>query len=430
MKKISLILASLILVSLIGTVLAQETELPDPGLTPDSPFYFLERISEEIGTFFTFGDLKKAERYAALATERVAEARAVVEKGKPEAAEKALKRYRYQLEKALVQAEKAKVKGKNIEKVTEIVAKATSKHLTVLERVLEKVPEQAKEAITKALENSKNGHITALKALAGENLAKAVEINMDSANGRLEKVKQRVVEKNKEKIKEVLKDYEDFQITLEEIRGKGKVLVTLVSEARIKDIKDLDEIEDNAEDISVEIVDIVKEVKGLAIGRQKSSLRDLAEEDPEKATEINLKAVEARLNRARIKVEGDKIEEVEEAVNEFKNQHKFGEEISQIAQGLGKDTTTVEQLVGKATSIHLEILGEVYEKVPEQAKTAIEEAMEVSVKSYEKTVEVLKEKEALNEILEEAPMSEKIPEQVIERIKKRVREEIRKEKIK
>ena len=81
MKKI---IFSIIILSLFsGAVsLAQDTELPDAGLTPDSPFYFLERISEGIGTFFTFGSLKKAERYAKLATERIAEVQAVIEKGK------------------------------------------------------------------------------------------------------------------------------------------------------------------------------------------------------------------------------------------------------------------------------------------------------------------------------------------------------------
>lgn len=34
----------------------------------------------------------------------------------------------------------------------------------------------------------------------------------------------------------------------------------------------------------------------------------------------------------------------------------FGDEISQIAQGLGKNTTTLEQLVAAATSVHLTVL--------------------------------------------------------------------------
>jgi len=419
MRKISLLTVLLFLSLFLGVeVLAQEVELPAPGLTPDSPFYFLERISEGIGTFFTFGDLKKAERYAVLATERVAEAQAVVNKGKPEAAQKALQRYEDQLGRALAKAETAKAKGQNIEKVSEIVANATSKHLSVLEGLLEKVPDVAKEAITKALEKSKNGHITALKAMAGENPTKAVEINIDSARGRLEKAKQEAVKKNKENVEKALEDYEDLQTTLEEVRGKGKTLAALVSEERIKDIEDLDEIENEAEDISTETEDKVEEAKDRAIGKQMSSLRDVADEDPEKATEINLKAAEARLNRANAKADEGGTDEVEEAVNEFENQYKFGEEISQIAQGLGKDTTTVEQLVGKATSIHLEILAEVYAKVPEQAKEAIEKAMTVSAEGHERAAEALKAKGALDEVSEEVPVPKELPAEVKERIQK------------
>jgi len=57
--------------------------------------------------------------------------------------------------------------------------------------------------------------------------------------------------------------------------------------------------------------------------------------------------------------------------------------------------------VGRATSKHLEVLAEVYEKVPEQAKPAIENAMKASVKGHEKAVEVLKAQNALGEIPEE-----------------------------
>ncbi|MAF79647.1 hypothetical protein CL629_01055 [bacterium] len=93
MKKIFSFVILLSLISIGGTALAQEAELPDPGLTPDSPFYFLERLVEGIGTFFTFGNIKKAERYTALAAERLAEAKALVEKGKSKLVEKILARY-------------------------------------------------------------------------------------------------------------------------------------------------------------------------------------------------------------------------------------------------------------------------------------------------------------------------------------------------
>ncbi|MCD6528603.1 hypothetical protein J7K44_03150 [bacterium] len=425
MRKVFLIIIGLVLLSSLGVgALAQETELPNPGLTPDSPFYFLERIAEGIGTFFTFGDLNKAERYAKLASERVAEVQAVVEKGKPEAAEKALKRYEEQLEKALARAEKARAKGKNVAKVTEIVAQATSKHLSVLEEVLEKVPEKAKKGITKALEKSKKGHITSLKALAKENPRKAVEININSSKGRLNKAKEEAIKKNKEKVERALKDYEELQTVLEEIRGKGQILASITAETRIEEIEELDKIEDEVKDISAELENKVKEVKSRAIERQKFSLRDIAEENPAKATEINLKAVKARLSRAKAKAEEGEVDKTEEVLKEFESQYRFGEEISQIAQGLGKDITTVEQLVGEATSIHLEILADIYEKVPEKAKEAVGKAMEVSVKGHEKAIEALEKKGALDEVPKEVPVPEKIPKELKEKIRKKGKPEI------
>ena len=169
MKAISLLITSIILFSLGTGVLAQETELSDPGLTPDSPFYFLETIAEEIVTFFTFGDLKKAERYATLAAERLAEARAVVNKGKPELAEKTLERYRMQLQNSIARAEKAQTKGENIEQVMARVGQATFKHLEVLAEVAEKVPEEAKPAIENAMKASLKGHEKAVQALKARN---------------------------------------------------------------------------------------------------------------------------------------------------------------------------------------------------------------------------------------------------------------------
>ena len=169
MKAISILITSAVLFSFGTGVIAQETELPDPGLTPDSPFYFLETIIEEIGTFFTFGDLKKAERYAVLAAERLAEAQAVVNKGKPELVEKTLERYQMQLQNSMARAEKAQTKGENTEQVMARVGKATSKHLEVLAEIGEKVPEEATSAIENAMKASLKGHEKAVEALKARN---------------------------------------------------------------------------------------------------------------------------------------------------------------------------------------------------------------------------------------------------------------------
>ena len=310
----------IIFVLLFGAVaLAQDAELPDLGILPDSPFYFLEIISEEIGNFFTFGDIKKAERYAALSAERMAEAENLVEKGKPEFIEKTLQRYENQLNKSLARAKRAQARGNSVKNIMEVVAEGTGKHLTVIEGILEKVSEKARTALTRAKETSMAG--------------------------------------------------------------------------------------------------------------QKNSLRTLAKEDPEKAAEITLKAAEYSLNKAKVKSEEDKIDEVKEAVKEFEGYHELGGEISQIAKELGKDITSAEQLVEKATSIHLEILADIYEKVPETTKSIIEEAIKISVKGHEQALESLKTKGVLEGPAQEIIIPEKIPAKIQEKTKEEVREEIQKEKL-
>lgn len=76
MKKIFLIIISLILVSgglMSGVVSAQMPQLPNPGITPESPFYFLDRWGEGLQDFFTFNLENKAHLQTALIAERISE---------------------------------------------------------------------------------------------------------------------------------------------------------------------------------------------------------------------------------------------------------------------------------------------------------------------------------------------------------------------
>lgn len=415
-KKISIIVVSLVLLfCFMFPARAQtEAELPLPGLTPDSPFYFLERFFEGVGTFFTFGDLAKAERYAELAAERVAEAKALVDKGKPEVAEIALTRYQDQLGKSLAKVEQARAKGKSVSEVAEIVSQATAKHLTVLEEVLERVPDQAKPAILRAREVSKTGQVKALENLAKERPERAANLNIQAIQGRLEKIKNEAREGDEESLRRILADFGVFRASLEKMGKENKmVLASLVSEDMTGQIEDLDEIEDEAENISPQMAEKVQAIKSSAINGQVDVLRGLATVDPEKAAEIFSQAAGKRLNKAKQDAEDGDDEKAIEAVEEFEKYASFGQEISEIAQGLGKETTAVEQLVARATAHHLEVLGDVYEEVPTEAKEAIMKAMTVSETGRQQAVEVLKEKDALENIPETVPVPWEVKQRVI-----------------
>lgn len=149
-----------------GAAQAQTNDLPDPGTLPDDPMYFMTSMSESIGTLFTFGDANEAERALELSEKRLAEARALAAQGKPEAAGRAVERYREQLDRALAEAEEARSNGEDADDVLADVSERTPRHQAVLAEVYEKVPEQARPGIERAMEASERGRAQARKGRA------------------------------------------------------------------------------------------------------------------------------------------------------------------------------------------------------------------------------------------------------------------------
>ena len=167
-KLIVLILILSLFLGSGGVILAQNNDqLPDPGLTPDSPFYFLKMWRERIVMFFTFSPQSKVERALSYSQEKMAEFKLMAQEGKIKATEKARREYENYLNKANRNIEKLKARGKNVEELVTKVSEATFKHKGVLQKVYEKVPDKAKEAILKAMEASMKGHERALEAISG-----------------------------------------------------------------------------------------------------------------------------------------------------------------------------------------------------------------------------------------------------------------------
>ena len=394
----------------------QRPQLPDAGTLPDSFMYGITRVFESVDLFFTFDGPARAEKFVNYAGVRLSEAKAMADAGKPEFVDDLVKEYENNMNESNEISQTARGLGTDVTKVTELIALATSVHLDVLDGVYEKVPEQAKEAVLKAKEASMNGQENALRALSESNPEKAASINLDAIEGRLSRAKDMAGKGKSGDVERALDEYEEMAELSDDLAGEDEDVLEQVATDVNEQMEDLDDIEDGA---PADVKAKVEEKKTASRERQKVSLRDLAKTKPEKATEINLKAAENRLNEAEEEAEendADEVEEVEDEVKEFEDAIEFGNEISQIAKGLGKDTTTVEQLIAQATATHLTILTGIYENVPEQAKTAIENAMNVSVQTRERSVDALKEKNALGDTPEEIPLSEdvkgKMPESV------------------
>lgn len=126
-----------------------ETEFSNPGLLPDSPFYFLKRITENVRLLFTFDPEDKAKLHLDFAKTRLVEAKALIARNKT--AVDAINEYNKELETF---GNISKGIGTNVSALARESEDSLEKSSLVLSLVLEKAPQQAKPALEQALNNS------------------------------------------------------------------------------------------------------------------------------------------------------------------------------------------------------------------------------------------------------------------------------------
>ncbi len=250
------------------------------------------------------------------------------------------------------------------------------------------------------------------------NDAAEVELELKFANTRLEEI-EALANKGTDRITMAVNGYEkNIAMAIkkaEQTRDSGvstSVLET-VALAISNHLSVLDRVEDSVPEAAKEAI---KQAKEIAISEQVKALRSLARRNPVRATEINIDTMQGRLNRASVQADRGAFVEVEEALRQFEQLRRVGDDISQTARGIGYGATAVDELNARATSGQLEIMGTIYGKVPEEIKGAVEEAMGVSVEGHGQAVKGLQDEGALKDIPEEPPVPEEIPDDVKRRI--------------
>ncbi|MBI1998742.1 MAG: hypothetical protein HYS73_00185 [Parcubacteria group bacterium] len=229
------------------TVAAQETAAPSEsadvaaiapaGITPQSPFYAVDRLFERTGLFFAFGRTARAERRLALAEERLSEARVLAEDG-DDRAEALTDEYETTFEQATIEAELSE----NENTMARIAEQAT-RHSAVLDRVAEQVPEQARARVLEARDRFVENHIAVMRTLAENNperaatiFANAAERRALAAERRAERVtdaEEKLSEKSDE-VKKRLEEYEKYAAFGEEVSLIARNLRT--GEATVDDV--------------------------------------------------------------------------------------------------------------------------------------------------------------------------------------------------
>ena len=177
MKKLTAL--SILFLSLAFVAPIQVSAATSAGVKPGSFFYFFDTASEKINLFFTFNSEKKVQKALEYADERLAEARESANENNPKAVEKAMTGYKEEISLATEKSKGLKDEERAKE-LLNIVSENTAKHQELLAGVLEKVPEEARQAILNAIEVSKKGQAEAVKQITElkseiEKLKKEVE---------------------------------------------------------------------------------------------------------------------------------------------------------------------------------------------------------------------------------------------------------------
>lgn len=125
-----------------------------------------------------------------------------------------------------------------------------------------------------------------------------------------------------------------------------------------------------------------------------------ATSDPIGKAMSRIKSAEEKTAKIKSKIKEGKTEEIETLAAEYEQDIKDVQDNVDKARALGKDVTSVSEVVEKATAKHTEVLNEVLNKVPEQAKAAIRHAIEVSQRGRQKALENLQKKKGKSERIE------------------------------
>jgi len=245
MKKLFL-LALVSIIVLIGSLhlaYAQEEEisLPNAGITPESPFYFLDRIGEAIQEFLTFNPGAKARLQVAFAAERIAEIKVVLEtKGVgARGLDIAQARLEAHAAKAADIVKEEKQKGREVSALAgEIVdnfhiqRKAVKQIFEGAKDTFEVGKEELKEALRAAIEagDTEAQERIRLELAQIEADKDEAEVKKDAAIDALEAEKERLQEELEEKKleeevqREISKVEEEKQEVLDEAVEEGVVL--------------------------------------------------------------------------------------------------------------------------------------------------------------------------------------------------------------
>ncbi len=423
---------------------AQDLGVKDPKILPGDFFYFLKSFSRGVQSFFTFGTLKNAELQMKFASERILEARKLAEEGKTDLAQKTLEKQLENLQKAEKIIEKKKGDPKT-ETVLEKLAAKTVKHQKVMDGIGRITPIEGLPAINEIKEKVIENYISAEDPVKIEERLKKVVKEESGSDFKemknlqvLQRIKDLVPEEAKPAIEKVIENQintfkENFSALPAEKQEKIENYISEIGGNKVQALEVLSRIKKE---------ELRKESREkLEIANEK--LIEKISEELEAAKEAGLPEVSQEIFDKLKSGEFEKIEVLEELENlsvEFLPQvleieriakEKFLENLENLPPGKQKEL--IDKIVNKATFGTLQILSEEKELFSPEKKEKIE-ALETKIKEKikqdlsipptvtfkEKVDKFIEGKPEEDEIIDALPLSSEVKKELRTRLMEKI----------
>lgn len=280
-KKTFIVLSGLIFLGLAPAAFAQEVS---PGLTPASPFYFLDTLGERIGLALTFNAQGKAEKALAYAEEKMAELEVLTSAQKEKYSLKLTAKYNEYLGVIEDKVEEMENNGLNVDALTEKLAQNMLRHQERLMVVYGQVSENAKQALEQAMEKSQHGYLRAMEAIESAQIKQQVQNQIREINQNFQPLLNDSQKQRMEEIKNQIKGFVSGGISDEEWETLQADLVELIDlteemikeglseEQQTKIISALEEVENAVSSSS--IPEVQKQAILTSLGEVKALIQD------------------------------------------------------------------------------------------------------------------------------------------------------------
>jgi len=159
MKRVAVILAIVLTLSALGsTVYAAQDSLPGDTLYP------VKLGAERVAMMFRGGNIARTEQALNFADKRVREMVTLTEKGRPEDLNLTVEKYCYALNVSMARMEQAAGEGgSHAGDVAALMAETMAQHLSILDGLYDVVPDEAKPAIQRAMEEAQKCYQRAIQ---------------------------------------------------------------------------------------------------------------------------------------------------------------------------------------------------------------------------------------------------------------------------